>query len=281
MKKVFILLFIAICLISSFTEEYESIENSTVFEQMMEEFYLHHLRYPTTGTDYMNQFYKEDSVNRFKYLNLFMPDSAKYTDLSYDEYYQLIDSVYKQEMKLSFLMQWRYWIFLYYEDIEFKCDKDSIRLIDHQNKIYFTARNLESLLTKYIKGTMTSRESSDIKNIVFTHNYSRVHFCSKDSVIIEFPDSLLNVILPTAHVFELGYPLFKDSVITMPKGKENDILLVLRYNKKDGISDLDNNRIPIGNSEPSQRFIQYLDSLIDMDKRIYFLQFCISPKSDS
>lgn len=281
MKKVFILLFIAICLINSCTEEYESIENSTVFEQMMEEFYLHHLRYPTTGTDYMNQFYKEDSVNRFKYLNLFMPDSAKYTDLSYDEYYQLIDSVYKQEMKLSFLMQWRYWIFLYYEDIEFKCDKDSIRLIDHQNKIYFTARNLESLLTKYIKGTMTSRESSDIKNIVFTHNYSRVHFCSKDSVIIEFPDSLLNVILPTAHVFELGYPLFKDSVITMPKGKENDILLVLRYNKKDGISDLDNNRIPIGNSEPSQRFIQYLDSLIDMDKRIYFLQFCISPKSDS
>lgn len=281
MKKAFILLFIAICLISSCIEEYESIENSTVFEQMMEEFYLHHLRYPTTGTDYMNQFYKEDSVNRFKYLNLFMPDSAKYTDLSYDEYYQLIDSVYKQEMKLSFLMQWRYWIFLYYEDIEFKCDKDSIRLIDHQNKIYFTARNLESLLTKYIKGTMTSRESSDIKNIVFTHNYSRVHFCSKDSVIIEFPDSLLNVILPTAHVFELGYPLFKDSVITMPKGKENDILLVLRYKKKDGISDLDNNRIPIGNSEPSQRFIQYLDSLIDMDKRIYFLQFCISPKSDS
>lgn len=67
----------------------------------------------------------------------------------------------------------------------------------------------------------------------------------------------------------------------MPKGKENDILLVLRYKKKDGISDLDNNRIPIGNSEPSQRFIQYLDSLIDMDKRIYFLQFCISPKSDS
>ena len=271
----------AIFSIFSCMEEYEYYSNETVFEEIMDEFYSHHLRFPTSGLDFKTQYYKEDSVNAFKRLNGFMPDSAKYTNLSYDVYYHLIDSVYGKYKKASFYMDRLYELFNSHEGIEFICNQDSIKMIDHQHHFIFSARNIESLLKKYIRGTLTNRESNDIKNIVFTHNYSRVHFCSKDSVVIEFQDSLLNVILPTAHVFELGYPLFEDSVLTMPEGKENDILLVLRYNKKDGISDLDNNRIPIGNSEPSQRFIQYLDSLIDMDKRIYFLQFCISPKSDS
>ena len=276
MRKSIVVIF-AICSIFSCIEEYEYRSNETVFEEIMDEFYSHHLRFPTSGFDFKTQFYKEDSVNAFKRLKGFMPDSAKYTYLSYDEYYYLIDSFFRKYKKASFYMDWLYEIFNSHESIEFICNQDSIMMIDHQRHFIFSARNIESLFMKYIKGSMTSRESSDIRNILLTRNYSRVHFCSKDSIVIEFPDSLLNVILPTAHVFELGYPLFEDSVLTMPKEKEHDILLVLRYNKKDGITDLENNRITIGNSKSSQRFTQYLDSLIDMDNRIYFLQLCISP----
>ena len=276
MKKSIVVIF-AICSTFSCIEDYEYYSNETVFEEIMDEFYSHHLRFPTSGLDFKTQYYKEDSVNAFKRLNGFMPDSAKYTNLSYDEYYHLIDSVYGKYKKASFYMDRLYELFNSHEGIEFICNQDSIKMIDHQHHFIFSARNIESLLKKYIRGTLTNRESSDIRYKLLTHNYSRVHFCSRDSVVIEFPDSLLNVILPTAHVFELGYPLCEDSVLTMPEGKENDILLVLRYNKKDGITDLENNRISIGNSKSSQRFTQYLDSLIDMDKRIYFLQFCISP----
>ena len=287
MKNSIVLLFVILsyCFCNSGNNRYQAdketdyMAGSDNLKDIIDSFYYRHLRLPTSAKDYTYMFYKSDSLNHFDYINLYRESNKHFIYLSFDEYESLIDSLYHTpDGRINSFLSWLYVFHQRPESFEIVFNQDSIGIKDLLTKNVISARNIESLISGFIKSKWSWIDSKvKVSEKEKLYNYLNVKVCSKDTIVIEFPDSLLKVLQPTQKIFKLGYPLFEDSVITMPKGKENDILLVLRYNKKDGITDLDNNRITIDNSEPSQRLIQYLDSLINMDNRIYFLQFCISP----
>lgn len=287
MKNSILLLFIILlyCSCNSGNNSYQTdkkadyMAGSDNFKDIIDIFYYRHLRLPTSAKDYTYMFYKSDSLNYFDYINLYRERNNHLNYLSFDEYESLIDSLYHTpDGRINSFLSWLYVFHQRPESFEIVFNQDSIGIKDLLTKNVISARNIETLISGFIKNKWSWIDSNvKVSEKEKLYNYLNVKVCSKDTIVIDFPDSLLNALQLTHNVFELGYPLFEDSVITMPKGKENDILLVLRYNKKDGITDLENNRISIGNTKSGQRLIQYLDSLIDMDSRIYFLQFCISP----
>ena len=87
----------------------------------------------------------------------------------------------------------------------------------------------------------------------------------------------MNTLQPTSHLFKHGAKLFDSNNIGLYDDDINKSLVTLRYNKAEGVKDLHNRNISVCDTS----IIQYLDSLIDLDDRISFVQFCISPLAEN
>lgn len=266
--------------------EYGYKYNETL-EDIMDDFYLYHLRYPRSVTDYTYMFYKSDSINHFRHINgLFKTDNYTYY-CSYEKYCQLLDSLFDIKKKQKNVKaKWQYFLWQSGDLIELSSNQDLIKVINHNTKTIYAVRRLEPLIKRVAGGSPTITPFSEEWERLYPKDkqcmlkYTQIRFYDIDSIQIIFQDADLNSRHITDEILKLGDSLFDSSYIIVNKGSEFARLYFLNYNKKDGITKAFNNdidEITIEGTKQKERLVQYLDSLIDLDKRIYFLQFCISP----
>ena len=248
------------------------------FKDVIDKFYLSHLRFPRDANDYTYMFYKKDSINDFNFINS-VSYHTRYDNLTFAEYKQTIDSLsLTPDGKINSFLSWVHAFINCPETFKILRNEDSISVIDYCTNRVISARNFETMFNHFIEGRWSWYDSTiKVSEREMVRNYVSVKFCSIDTIAIELPDSLLKAIQPTTNILRLSFPLIEDSIITLNKRDSSSIFIVLHYNMKEGLMDLSNNIIQVKDTMPGHRFIQYLDSLIDLDSRIDFIQFCISP----
>ena len=266
-KLLYLCISMSVCLVLACTK-YEYWNEETIVNQVLEDFYINHLRYPRTAIELADGFYKADSVNDFNFLRSLL-NTNKTIDVSNQLYFQSLDSLTSNS---SLYLKWILLFKNHPDDFVFSFSDDSIIIVDNYHKSIITERNANKIFETYVENEMQLKEW-DIQKYLLLHNIIRTKLCNKDSIVVSFPDSVMDTLLPTAHLFRYGTKLFKHKNIKLHDYDINKSLVRLRYNKDAGITDLYNRSIKVYDTD----IVHYLDSLIDLDERIDFIQFCISP----
>lgn len=257
----------SVCLVLSCTK-YEHWNEETFVKKVLEDYYINHLRYPRTAIELADGFYKADSINEFHFLRSLL-NTNKTIDVSNQLYFQILASLTSNSSPyLKWILLFKY----HQDDFVFSFSDDSVIIVDNYHKSIITERNANKIFESYVENGMKLKEW-DIQIHQLLHNIIRTKLCNRDSIVVSFPDSVMDTLLPTAHLFRYGVKLFKDSNIKLYDYDVNKSLVRLRYSRNEGIRDLCNRNILISDTS----IIQYLNSLIDLDDRIDFIQFCISP----
>ncbi len=264
----FTLILLFICCISS-CSQYEHYEDDD-FRELMDDFYNRHMRYPTGASDYTYMFYKSDSINYFEYLRT-RTDEKLEQIISYERYYQILDSLYTEVGTYNFFLTFQRFIHEDADDIKITYDKDSIMMKDDKEKIIFTSRNIEKLLHGI--GSKEEWEQLDIRKRLVIRKFQQAKLYNSDSIILLLPDSVFNSGKSSVDIYHKGLFLVMGSLTK--EDKEFRKTQYFRYSKKNGITDIKNRKINVAPDERSQKLIQCLDSIINIDKRINFIQFNI------
>lgn len=264
----FTLTLLFICCISS-CSQYEHCEDD-IFREAMDDFYSCHMRYPAGASDYTYMFYKSDSVNNFEYLRARTDEKLEQT-ISYERYYQVLDSLYPEVVTYDFSLVFQHFIHEDADYIKITYDKDSIMMKDDKKKIIFTSRNIEELLHEIDSEEEWKQLDTNERLVIL--KFQQAKLFNSDSIILLLPDSVFNSGKSSVDIYHKG--LF---LVVGPLAKENKEFRktqYFRYSKKNGITDIKNRKINVAPDERSLKLIQCLDSIINIDKRINFIQFNI------
>lgn len=253
------------------TSDLDFIFDKKYFTDLMNEFYYNHLRYPESSSDYCYSIYKQDCLNDFKFARI-RSGCSTVTFKSYDDYNYFVDSVYsyyKRTCKCVHYMDWP----LFYRnmsenDMEYK---DGMLIFHNSDKgnTYYTP-NIESQIHSWLDEGTYMKDSS-IWRRQQVSQYICAKLCSKDSIVINFPDSVFNKIAAHKKIFKM----VDSAIINIYKMNPSQKLFYygIRYYRNGKIKSTRQGYELPDEIVKNPQLIQYIDSCVHIDKRVDFLQF--------
>lgn len=245
------------------------------FELMMYGFYNAHLRYPRSTNDYCRMFYLHDSINDFKFAR-WHSDSTTIRFESYDDYNRYLDSVYTSHSDDHLGMVPYFTWQLFYknrseDDMEYKNGK--LFFYNKDDGCTYCVNSYVPIVHDWLikRRTLDAIYEFSTEEQKLMDDYLCVKLCTKDSLVIDFPDSVFN----KYECYNKLSDIVDSATINVQEFNSNDSIICysIRYNCNGKIESAEKENILPKEISNNQQLIQYMDSCVHIDKRIGFLQF--------
>lgn len=272
MKKI---LYILLIIIFADSCSFHKLYVDSQFEQEMYDFYQNHLRYPRSSRDYCESFYKCDSLNNYKFACQLL-NSSNLNFKTLDEYNHSLDSayLYYRDHKMG-LIPYFSWIGFYknLSDNDMKYKHGKVLIKKKLDNCTYYANDMMKIVNNWIynKKPFDKYDTYPPELDRMAREFVCFRMCTKDSILINYPKNIFNKYKAYKDVYEMV-----DSV-TMPIQKRmqhKDIVKYeIRYHRNGKIESIDKRRkLPqeIVNCKPLHH---YMDSCINIDNRVEFVQF--------
>lgn len=271
MKKILYILLIIVFGESCFSKSSPNIYEDDAFENLMYEYYNFCLRYPRSTNDYLKMFYTHDSLNNFSFVRS-VSFSPKVKFKFCKDYIDFIDSVYSSDAYaggVAYMLWKAYYINQSDDDMEYKNGKLYFHNNDDKN-IYY-AKDFKYIVNEWLsKNTSLSNFSYWKRKQVL--DYINIKMCTKDSIVIEYPDSVFN----KNRIYDKLVTIIDDSIGKYNpemSPKDGYILCGIRYYRNGTLRPADeSSKFPQGIMN-NKRLIEIMDSCLNIDERIDFMQF--------
>ena len=277
MKKIlylFALVFITISCTSEKTTEMDldMIQARIRCREMMNEFYENHLRYPRNSKDYCRCFYAHEKLNNFKWARL-LSDKPNVTFSSLEDYNEFMDSVYTSQKKLyrdaapNFTWQ------VFYKnnsDNDIVCKDGLVRFENHSDGITYYTYDIRTslrrvLLHEYGYKLYSEGELNDICRAL------SVRMRSKDSILIDLPETVYDRFKTSRDLSRIA-----DSVLSQGNKKPQNAkfrYMGIRYHRGGKMETVDRSLALPDEIKNYKQLVHYMDSCVNLDKRVDFIQF--------
>lgn len=243
------------------------------FGYMMNDFYNCHFRYPKSSEDYCLMFYKNDSLNSFKFACL-QSGHSEVPIASYEEYNAFMDSVYDVHARLGDygMLPYFSWPRMYKNksDGDFKCTKNKVIFYNKEDNTRYYAYTVVPVVRKWLDGKKKWEQFSILEKQLIM-NYRIVKTCVNDSMVLNLPDSIIDYQKVYRDVFSILDRHVSQSAQIQRNGKIRHYLI--RYYGDGKLLPVEGNRYLPKEFIHDTLAIHYLDSCMNIDSRIKFIQF--------
>ena len=244
------------------------------FGYMMNDFYNCHFRYPNSSEDYCNMFFKDDSLNDFVFARL-MADTSEVHIESYEEYNAFMDSTYDVHIRLGDYGMPHYfsWPHMYknMSDDDFKCTKNKVIYYNKEDATKYYAYTVMHIVRKWLDGKKKWKQFG-IQEKQLIMNYRVVKTCVNDSMRLQLPDSIFDYPKAYHDVFSILDRHVSQRIQEQNDGKMRHYLI--RYYGDGKLVPAEGTRSLPEEFVHDTLAIHYLDSCMNIDSRINFIQFC-------
>lgn len=241
------------------------------FKDLMNDFYDCHFRYPKSSEDYCHMFYKNDSLNDFAFARL-QSDSSEVHIKSYTEYNVFLDSVYHSHLYGSGMLPYFSWPHMYENmaNDDMKCTKKKVIIYNKEDDTRYYAYTVMHVVRKWLYGRKKWRQF-DISEKQLIMKYRLIKTCVNDSMRLQLPDSVFDYPKAYSEVYNILIRHTNKNDQKQKTGKMKHYL-IRYYGNGNLVSAEDKRPLPKEFVHDTQA-IHFLDSCMNIDKRIKFIQF--------
>lgn len=151
---------------------------------MMRDYYEDNLKLPENAEDYCNRVYQEDSIHGFEHILGNMMNVPR-TDISYNDYWEYIDSIYTALLRDSILQPpvfFNHYMYHNKESLDIEKTRSFYKLYNRKNGETHITYNIEDYVIKYFcKHKKIKHKASEVN---FLYDVSRISFHNIDSINI-------------------------------------------------------------------------------------------------
>ena len=277
MKKILYLLafvFITISCTSEKTTEmdFDMIQAENRCSEMMEEFYQNHLRYPRNSKDYCRCFYAHEKLNKFKWARL-LSDKPNVTFSSLEDYNEFMDSVYTSQKKLyrdaapNFTWQ------VFYKnnsDNDIVCKDGLVRFENHSDGITYYTYDIRPKLQKILLHEY-GRRLYGYKDWFAIGPVLSSRMRSKDSILIDLPETVYDEKKAVDDMSRIVDSVLVHGNKNLQNAKFHS--LGVRYHRGGKMETVDRSLALPDEIKNCKQLVHYMDSCVNLDKRVDFIQF--------